>query len=183
MSYPKLIENLIANLSKFPGVGRRSAERMVFWLLDHARSDVENIAESILAVKDGLMFCSICNNLSETATCLVCDDPKRDQSIVCVVENPKDLLAIEKTGAYKGLYHVLLGNICPSEGRGPDEIRINHLLNRVASGTIREVVIATDPDNEGEMTSLYLTKQLKVYGVKVTRIGIGLPMGRRFRVC
>lgn len=175
--YPKLIENLIANLTKLPGVGRRSAERMVFWLLNHPTDDAKQLAESIISLKENLRFCRQCNNLSELELCLVCNDSSRDAGIVCVVEEPKDLLAIERSGSYKGHYHVLLGTISPADGRGPDDIRVNQLLQRVNANTIREVVIATDPDNEGEMTALYLTQQLRPTKVKITRIGLGIPVG------
>ncbi len=177
MAYPKLIENLIEKLNKLPGVGRRSAERMVFYLLNHSKEESQSLAESIVDLKEGLMFCRICNNLSDTEVCLVCSDVTRDEAIVCVVENPKDLLAIERSGAYKGRYHVLLGNISPSEGRGPEQLKIQDLISRVQNNNIKEVVIATDPDNEGEMTSLFLIKQLKPFNVKISRIGLGLPMG------
>jgi recombination protein RecR len=177
MAYPKLIENLIANFSKLPGVGRRSAERMVFWVLNHPREEAEAIAQSILNLKDGLHSCRLCNNLSDTEICLVCSDTSRDEGLVCVVENPKDVLAIERTGSFNGHYHVLLGSISPADGRGPEELKIRHLLSRVSSKNIKEVVIATDADNEGEMTALYLTKQLKPLGVKVSRIGLGIPVG------
>ncbi|MBF0477992.1 MAG: recombination protein RecR [Candidatus Omnitrophica bacterium] len=176
--YPKLIENLIENFSKLPGVGRRSAERMVFWLLNHPKEHADALAKSISDLKEGLMFCRICHNLSDTEICMVCSDPHRDQAVVCVVENPKDLLAIERTGSYRGLYHVLLGNISPAEGKGPDDIQISSLMHRIATGEIKEVVLATDPDNEGEMTALYMIKELREFAnVKISRIGIGLPMG------
>lgn len=177
MAYPKLIENLIGNFSKLPGVGRRSAERMAFWVLNHPREEAEAIAQSILNLKDGLHSCRLCNNLSDTEICLVCSDASRDEGLVCVVEDPKDVLAIERTGSFNGHYHVLLGSISPTEGRGPGELKIQHLLSRVSSQNIKEVVIATDADNEGEMTALYLTKQLKPLGVKVSRIGLGIPVG------
>lgn len=177
MSYPKLIENLIERLTKLPGVGRKSAERMVFWLLNHPREDAQALAESIVNLKDGLMFCRLCNNLSDTEICMVCSDTHRDDQTICVVEEPKDLLAIERTGVFRGHYHVLLGTISPADGRGPEQLKIQHLLNRVAQQSIKEVVIATDPDNEGEMTALYLIKQLKPLGVKISRIGFGLPVG------
>ena len=177
MSYPRLIENLITRLSKLPGVGRRSAERMAFWLLNHPKEDSVGLAESIINLKEHLRFCRICNNLSDTEICMVCSDSSRDQQTICVVENPKDLLAIERSGAYKGLYHVLLGNISPSEGRGPDSLKIHQLISRVRSEDVKEVVIATDPDNEGEITALYLTKQLQPLGITISRIGLGIPMG------
>lgn len=177
MSYPKLIENLIEKLTKLPGIGRRSAERIVFSILNHPKEDAQTLAEAIVKLKDGLMFCRLCNNLSDTEICLVCSDTSRDDQTICVVESTKDLLAIEKTGAYRGCYHVLLGTISPAEGRGPEYIKIDHLLGRIEKQNIKEVVIATDPDSEGEITALYLTKQLKTYGVKISRIGMGIPMG------
>ena len=177
MSYPKLIEDLIEQLNLLPGIGRRSAERIVFWLLNHGPEESQALAEGIMRLKEGLRFCRICNNLTETDTCRVCRDPSRDRTTVCVVENPKDLLAIERSGAYQGVYHVLLGTISPAEGRGPEHLKIDHLLRRLEHQKIREIVIATDPDNEGEMTALYLIKKLKAYPVKLSRIGLGLPMG------
>ena len=175
--YPKLIENLIEQLVKLPGVGRRSAERMVYWFLKQSNEDVKAFANSVVQLKEGLRFCRRCNNLSETDTCLVCADANRDQTIMCVVESPKDLLAIERTGMFKGLYYVLLGVISPAEGRGPDDLNIQKLLMRVREEGITEVVIATDPDTEGEMTALHLTKELKSSPVKVSRIGLGIPVG------
>lgn len=177
MAYPKLIEILIEKLNKLPGIGRRSAERMIFWMLNQSKEDIYALADSIVKLKNGLMFCRLCNNLSDTEICLVCSDNSRDQTTICVVEDPKDLLAIERTGSFKGHYHVLLGTISPAEGRGPEAIKIQHLLNRINKESIKEVVIATDPDNEGEMTALYLIKQLKPLGVKISRIGFGIPVG------
>jgi recombination protein RecR len=177
MSYPKIIENLIEKLIKLPGIGRRSAERMVFWFLNHSKEEAEALAQDIVKLKEGLMFCRLCNNLSETEICMICSDAARDDKTICVVEDPKDLLAIERSGSYKGHYHVLMGTIAPAEGRGPEQLKIQHLLNRISSQDIQEVVIATDPDNEGEMTALYLIKQLKPLGVKVSRIGLGIPVG------
>jgi recombination protein RecR len=175
--YPKLIENSIEQLSKLPGVGRRSAERMVYWFLKQSTEDVKTFANSLVLLKEGLRFCRRCNNLSEADICLVCADPNRDQKIICVVESPKDLLAIERTGTFKGLYFVLLGVISPAEGRGPDDLNINKLLSRVREEGMAEVVIATDPDTEGEMTALHLTRELKTLGTKVSRIGLGIPVG------
>ncbi len=175
--YPKLIENLLEQLSKLPGVGRRSAERIVFWLLSRDASQVKALADSIVQVKEGLRFCKDCNNLTETELCLVCMDENRDRKMICVVESPKDLLAIERTGSYRGLYYVLLGNISPADGRGPEDLHIHKLISRIKGEGIREAVIATDPDAEGEMTALYLGKELKNTVVAVSRIGLGLPMG------
>jgi recombination protein RecR len=177
MAYPKLIENLIERLSRLPGIGQRSAERIVFWLLNQPKEEARALAESIVGLKEGLMFCRICNNLSDTEICLICSDTARDDKTICVVENPKDLLAIERSGSFKGHYHVLLGTISPADGCGPEDLKIAQLISRVASREIEEVVIATDPDNEGEMTSLYLIRELRPLGVKVSRISVGIPMG------
>ena len=177
MSYPSLIENVIKQLMKLPGIGGRSAERMVFWLLNHPDEDSRMLCDGILDLKRGMRFCRICNNLSEAEHCLICNNELRDKSTICVVENPKDLLAIERTGSYRGRYHVLLGTIAPSEGRGPEDIKVQQLLRRISAEDIKEVIIATDPDHEGEMTALYLMKQLKSSGVKVSRIGMGIPVG------
>ncbi len=175
--YPKLIENLLERLTKLPGIGRRSAERIVYWLLSQDIMVVKALAESIVQLKEGLRFCKQCNHLSEQELCLVCADSNRDRKTICVVESPKDLLAIERTGSFHGLYYVLLGNISPAEGRGPDDLQITKLMSRIKDEGIQEVVIATDPDSEGEMTALYLGKELKPTGVKTSRIGLGIPVG------
>ena len=175
--YPKLIENLIERLTKLPGIGRRSAERIVYWMLAQDAKDVKALADSIQQLKEGLRFCKQCNHLSEQELCLVCADSNRDRKMICVVESPKDLLAIERSGSYRGIYYVLLGNISPSEGRGPDDLNIAKLISRIKDEGIAEVVIATDPDAEGEMTALYLGKELKSLGVRISRIGLGLPVG------
>ncbi|MGE0267480.1 MAG: recombination mediator RecR [Candidatus Omnitrophota bacterium] len=177
MSYPKLLENLITQLAKLPGVGRRSAERMAFWFLDQDKEAVEQFAHDMLQLKEGLKCCSRCNHLSDHETCSICLDPSRDRKTVCVVEDPKDVIAIEKSGSFRGVYHVLLGTISPSDGRGPEDLKIQHLMDRLAAEGIMEVVIATDPDNDGEMTALYLLKQLKPTGVRISRIGFGIPVG------
>ena len=177
MSYPRLIENLINKLMRLPGVGRRSAERIVFYLLDAQKTEAEDLCGNILQLKNGLMFCRLCNNLSETEICPICHDLKRDQATICVVEDPKHLLAIERTGTYHGLYHVLLGAISPMDGRGPDDLKIHNLVKRVTGRGIKEVVIATDADTEGETTALYITKELRPTGVKISRIGLGIPVG------
>ena len=175
--YPKLIENLLERLSKLPGVGRRSAERIVFWLLGQSIEDVKALANAIVQLKEGLHFCKSCNHLTENDLCMVCVDSNRDRKIICIVESPKDLLAIERTGSYRGLYYVLLGNISPTEGRGPDDLNLSKLIARIKEENIAEVVIATDPDTEGEMTAMYIGKELKPMGIRVSRIGMGIPMG------
>lgn len=177
MHYPKLIENLIERLTKLPGIGRRSAERIIYWLLDHPMEEAGELSNSIMKLKEGLRFCAQCNNLTEKDICSICRDETRDQKTICVIADPKDLLAIERSGSYKGLYHVLLGTISPSIGRGPDDIKIQQLINRVKAGGIDEIVLATDPDNDGEMTALFIAKELKPLNVKISRIGLGIPVG------
>ena len=171
------IEKLIEQLMKLPGIGRRSAQRIVFHILDTAKEEVALLAEAISNVKATVRFCSICNNFSETEICGICSDGKRDKKIVCVVESPKDVENIERSGTFHGTYHVLLGAISPLEGRGPHDLKVDGLINRVKGGSISEVVIATDSDTEGEATAIYLTKLIRPLGVKVMRIGIGLPVG------
>ncbi len=175
--YPKLIENLLEQLSKLPGVGRRSGERMVFWMLGQNIDDIKILAQSIVQLKEGLHFCKLCNHLTESELCSICTDSNRDRKTICVVESPKDLLAIERTGSFRGIYYVLLGNISPAEGRGPEDLNLPKFINRIKQEAIEEVVIATDPDTEGEMTALYIGKELKPTGVKVSRIGLGIPVG------
>jgi recombination protein RecR len=175
--YPKIIEDLLERLSKLPGIGRRSAERIVFWMLSHDAQEVKALADNIIQLKEGLRFCKKCNHLTDQELCSVCQDQNRDHKTICVVESPKDLLAIDRTGSFRGVYYVLLGNISPADGRGPEDLNIAKLLTRVKDEGIIEVVIATDPDAEGEMTSLYLSRQLKPLGVKVSRIGLGIPVG------
>ncbi len=180
MSYPRVIENLIEQLTRLPGVGRRSAERMVLFLLNGSPDDSQYLAESILDLRAKLRFCRICNNFTENDICPICADTTRDNTVICVVENPKDAIAIEKTGHYKGQYFVLLGGaISPSEGRGPDDVDLNKLIRRVVedNSAIKEVVLATDADMEGELTALHIIKALQPYGVKISRIGIGIPAG------
>ena len=177
MASSNLIENLIEQFMKLPGVGRRSAERMVFWILNNPKDQAQAIAEGIVRLKEGLGFCKVCNNLSETEICSICRDPGRNKTMICVVENPKDLLAIERTGMYKGCYHVLLGALSPADGRGPDDLKIHTLIARVREQKASEVVIATDPDTEGEMTALHIINELKFTGVKISRIGLGIPVG------
>lgn len=171
------IEKLIEQLMKLPGIGRRSAQRIVFHILDTAKEEAALLAEAISNVKATVRFCSVCNNFSETEICGICSDGKRDKKIVCVVESPKDVENIERSGTFHGTYHVLLGAISPLEGRGPHDLKVDGLINRVKSGSVSEVVIATDSDTEGEATAIYLTKLIRPLGVKVMRIGIGLPVG------
>jgi len=171
------IEKLIEELMKLPGIGRRSAQRIVYHMLDASREDVALLTEAITKVKENVRFCSVCNNFSETDVCSICGYLRRDKAIVCVVESPKDVENIERSANFHGMYHVLLGAISPLEGRGPHDLKVDGLIARVKKGEVREVVIATDSDTEGEATAIFLTKLLRPLGVKVMRIGIGLPVG------
>jgi recombination protein RecR len=177
MNYPKVVENLIQQLILLPGVGRRSAERMVFWFLNQTLDENEAFARCIQRLKNELTLCRSCHNLSEQELCRVCLDTARDHSTICVVEDHKHLLAIERTGSYKGIYYVLLGAISPADGRGPEDLNLQPLKDRIQEGKVREIVIATDPDTEGEMTALHITEQIRRSGVKISRIGLGIPVG------
>lgn len=171
------IEKLIEELMKLPGIGRRSAQRIVYHILDTTREEVGALNEAIANVKAQVRFCSLCNHFSETDVCGICADPRRDKSVVCVVESPKDVENIERSATFHGVYHVLLGAISPLEGRGPHDLKVDGLINRIKSGQVSEVIIATDSDTEGEATAIFLTKLIRPLGVKVMRIGIGLPVG------
>ncbi|MCM8811499.1 MAG: recombination mediator RecR [Candidatus Omnitrophica bacterium] len=173
------MEALIAAFNKLPGVGPRTAERFAFYLLSQPSSVARELSQAILRVKETIGFCSVCFNLADDDFCSICRDPGRDKSIVCVVEDPRSVIAMEKAGAYKGVYHVLLGALSPLDGIGPRELRIQELKNRLKAGGVKEVILATDSDLEGESTALYLTKELKRIEppMQVTRLAFGLPMG------
>lgn len=175
--YTESIEKLIAGLIRFPGVGRRSAERIINYILGASRDEIKALTEAMSKVKENVRFCRLCYNLSEEDFCAVCNDLRRSKETICVVEKPSDVTAIEKSGSYHGVYHVLLGSISPLEGRGPSDLKIDSLLARIKDNQIKEVIIATDADTEGETTALYLTKLIKPLGVNLSRIGLGLPMG------
>lgn len=177
MIYPKSIASLIEHFQKFPSVGPKSAQRMAFYLLRMPKSEVEKFAQSMLDAKENTKTCEICFNLSSTSPCEICTSPQRDKSIICVVAETKDLIAIEKTNEYKGLYHVLQGLISPMDGIGADDIRIKELLNRLTDENVKEVILALSPSVEGEATSLYLNKLIKPFGIKISRIAFGLPVG------
>jgi recombination protein RecR len=176
-TYTDTIEKLIEKLIKLPGIGRRSAERIVNYILGASKDEVKSLAEMIYRTKELVRFCRICNNLSEEELCKVCQDVRRKKELVCIVEKPQDVTAIEKTGSFSGVYHVLLGSISPLEGKGPSDLKIDGLLNRIKENNIKEVIIATDADTEGETTALYLIKLIKPLGVQISRIGLGLPVG------
>jgi recombination protein RecR len=176
-AYTESIEKLIERLMKFPGIGRRSAERIIGYILNAPRDEIQGLSEALSKVKENIRFCRICNNFSEQELCRICQDSRRKKDIVCIVEKPSDVSAIEKAGNFNGVYHVLLGSISPLEGKGPSNLKIDGLLQRIKQDNIQEVIIATDADTEGEITALYLTKLIKPLGVKLMRLGIGIPMG------
>jgi recombination protein RecR len=175
--YEGIIQDLIDELGRLPGVGPKSAQRIAFHIIQSDRVDVTRLAEVLKTVKERVKFCSICGNISEEELCKICRDPRRDKTSICVVEESKDVLAIEKTREFKGSYHVLGGAISPIDGIGPENLRIKELMTRLAETTISEVIIATDPNLEGEATATYLTRLIKPLGVKVSRLASGLPVG------
>ena len=175
--YEGIIQDLIDELGRLPGVGPKSAQRIAFHIIQSDRVDVTRLAEVLKTVKERVKFCSICGNISEEDLCKICRDPRRDKTSICVVEESKDVLAIEKTREFKGSYHVLGGAISPIDGVGPENLRIKELMTRLAETTIGEVIIATDPNLEGEATATYLTRLIKPLGVKVSRLALGLPVG------
>jgi len=176
-SFPKVLEDLIERLSKFPGIGRRSAERLSFYILKMHTKNVEDLATNITEASKLIKPCKLCNNFSTNQVCSICANPKRDKELICIVEEPKDILAIEKTSKYNGLYYCLLGAISPLEGMGPEDLNIGKLVNRLEKGEIKEVIISTDPDNDGELTAQFLIEKISKYRVKIYRIGIGIPLG------
>lgn len=175
--YADWMAQLIDSLVKLPGIGRRSAERIVFHLLKSNKQEVLKLSSLLTSVKENVFFCELCHNFANQQLCHICNDPGRDRGIICVVEDPKDVIAIEKTGSYIGVYHVLLGALSALDGIGPDEIQIGDLIKRIRENKIREVILATNPNTEGETTALYLTKVLKDSNVKMTRIARGIPVG------
>lgn len=177
MIYPKSIATLIEHFQKFPSIGPKSAQRMAFYLLRMPISEVEKFAQSMIDAKQNTKTCEICFNLSASTPCEICSSPQRDRSTICVVAETKDLIAVEKTNEYKGLYHVLQGLISPMDGIGADDIRIKELLTRLTNEEVKEVILALSPSVEGEATSLYLSKLIKPFGIKISRIAFGLPVG------
>ncbi len=176
-NYTDSIEKLIDSLIRLPGIGRRSAERIVAYILSASKDEVRILSESVSRVKENVRFCKVCNNLSEEELCKICQDSRRNRDIVCIVEKPSDVTAVEKTGNFHGVYHVLMGSISPLEGMGPSDLKIDSLIQRIKQNNIKEVIIATDADTEGETTAMYLTKLIKPLGVNLSRIGLGLPVG------
>ena len=164
-------------LQKLPGIGAKSAQRLAFHILRHPREDAERLCDAVRDVKEHITYCSTCNNITDADPCAFCTSPNRQQSVICVVEEPANVTAIEKTREFRGVYHVLMGALSPLHGVGPDDLKIKSLLTRVGSGGVDEVILATNPNVEGEATAIYLAKLLKPLGVRVTRIAMGVPVG------
>jgi len=175
--YEGIIQDLIDELGRLPGVGPKSAQRIAFHLLQADQVDVRRLAEVLVEVKARVRFCTTCFNVSEAEQCRICSDERRDPTVLCVVEEYKDVVAIERTREFKGRYHVLGGAISPIDGIGPDQLRIRELMVRLADGNITEVILATDPNLEGEATATYLTRMLREFGLRITRLASGLPVG------
>ena len=175
--YEGVVQDLIDELGRLPGVGPKSAQRIAFHLLQADAADVRRLVSALVEVKEKVRFCEICGNVAEAEKCRICADSRRDVSSICVVEEPKDVVAIERTREFRGRYHVLGGAISPIEGVGPDDLRIKELMTRLASGEVTEIIIATDPNLEGEATASYLARFLRPMGLKVTRLASGLPVG------
>jgi recombination protein RecR len=175
--YEGVVQDLIDELGRLPNVGPKSAQRIAFHLLAADPTDVKRLAQVLLEVKEKVRFCTTCGNVAEDDECKICRDPRRDPSVICVVEEPKDVVAIEKTREFRGRYHVLGGAISPIEGVGPDDLRVRELMTRLADGTVNELILATDPNLEGEATATYLARLVKPMGLRVTRLASGLPVG------
>ncbi|MBW3070008.1 MULTISPECIES: recombination mediator RecR [unclassified Actinomyces] len=176
-AYEGALQDLVDQFGELPGIGPKSAQRLAFHILSADTDTVERLVEALRAVKSRVRFCVTCGNVAESEQCTVCRDPRRDRSVICVVEEPKDVVAIERTREYRGLYHVLGGAIDPINGVGPDDLRIRELFTRVGDGAVEEVIIATDPDVVGEATAAYLTRMLRTMAVPVSRLASGLPVG------
>jgi len=175
--YEGPVQDLIDELASLPGIGPKGAQRIAFWLLDQPTEDVTRLAETLLRVKELVRFCQVCFNISSDDLCRICRDPRRDQTAICVVEESKDVVAIERTREFRGRYHVLGGSISPIDNRGPADLRIRELCQRLADGTVMEVILATDPNLAGEATATYLSRLLLPMGVAVSRLASGLPVG------
>jgi recombination protein RecR len=177
MSRPDPLARLVEQLQRLPGIGAKSAQRLAFHILKTPREDVDRLAEAMREVKDRITYCSVCSNITDVDPCFYCTSDTRDPRVICVVEQPENVTAIEKTREFKGMYHVLMGALSPLHGVGPDDLKIKALLRRVSEGTTDEVILATNPNVEGEATAIYLARLLKPLGFKVTRIAMGVPVG------
>lgn len=176
-TFPSSLERLIEAFARLPGVGSKSAQRMAFYILSLDAAEAKSFADAIIAAKGEVHRCSICQNLTDSDICPVCSDHRRNQSVICVVSDPKDLIAMERSREYNGVYHVLHGVISPMNHIGPDDIAVKELLARINTGEVSEVIMATNPDTEGEATAMYISRLIKPFGVKVTRIAYGIPVG------
>lgn len=174
---PKVLNELINGLAQFPGIGRRSAERIAFHILKMDSAKVEDLSRQIREIQKFIKPCQLCNNFSMDELCSICSDPNREKDVICIVEEPVNIFAIEKTSQYNGLYYVLLGSLSPFDGVGGEDLNISKLLNRLNNGEIKEVIVSTDADNDGELTAQFLIKRLSGYKIKIYRIGIGIPLG------
>jgi len=177
MYHTKTLNKLIEELSKMPGIGPKSAQRIAFYILRSSKEEAKALSQAILDLKQKITHCSICNNITEENPCAICSNNQRDYSIICVVEEPKDVLAFEKSRGFNGVYHVLLGALSPLDGIGPDELKIKELMERLKKEKVSEVILATNPNTNGEMTAMYLAKLIKPLGIKVTRLAHGIPVG------
>ena len=171
------VVRLIEEFHKLPGIGPKSAQRLTYYLLRAPREEAQALAQAILEVKEKIVFCSVCQNVTDSDPCLICANTQRDSSLICVVEEPLDILALERTGSYNGIYHVLHGVLSPMDGIGPEDLKVEELLERLKDGSVTEVILATNPNLEGEATAMYLSRLLRPLGMKVTRLARGLPTG------
>ncbi len=177
MYFAEPIARLIDELTKLPGIGPKTAQRLAFHLLFSPREDVQALADAMLVAREKVRYCGVCQNLTDRDPCSICSNHERDHGLICVVEEPRDVVALERTRDFRGLYHVLQGAISPMEGIGPDDLRLRELLARLAAGQVREIILATNPNIEGEATAMYLARLLKPLGLRVTRLARGLPVG------
>jgi recombination protein RecR len=175
--YEGAVQDLIEELGQLPGIGPKSAQRIAFHLLAADQADVRRLAAALIEVKDKVRFCRVCGNVAQEELCRICADPRRDEAVICVVEEPKDVVAVERTREFRGRYHVLGGAISPIDGIGPDDLRIRELLHRLADDVVQEVILATDPNLEGEATATYLSRLIQPMGMRVSRLASGLPVG------
>ncbi len=177
MTYPQPLQKLVDELCRFPGIGSKTSQRLAYFLLNRPRDEVVGIARAMVEAKDKLQFCSECGCLTETNPCAYCTDSRRDQALLCVVQEPRDVLVLERTGQFRGLYHVLHGALSPLDGVGPEELRLPLLARRLRDGGVKEIIIATNPNVEGDATAAYIARLVKPLAVKVSRIAFGLPVG------
>ena len=177
VSLPESLARLVERLQRLPGIGPKGAQRIAFYLLRSPRDEVQHLGDAMREVKERVTYCSICSNITDTDPCIFCTSEDRNRRVICVVEDPQNVMAIEKTREFRGMYHVLMGALSPLQGVGPDDLRVKELLGRVGAGNVEEIILATNPNVEGEATAIYLARLLKPLGVRVTRIAMGIPVG------